>query len=105
VAQAIRRAVPSSPPSAPTNLPLTFHRSTPPLCTPQGLKSTAVLCRFNASYTYDGRTPRELALRRMARLDREVGLPTGMYNGELAGPPLMSGRPTDTCNAVSQLCC
>ena len=53
----------------------------------QGLKSSAVLWRFNSSFTHNGLSLPELSLRRMARLDKEVGLPTGMYNGTVALSP------------------
>ena len=52
----------------------------------QGLKSAAVLSRFNASATHANRSMAALSLRRMRKLDAAYGLPTGMYVGDEITP-------------------
>ena len=60
----------------------------------QGLKSAAVLARYNASATAHNLTMAALSLRRMQKLDASYGLPTGMYVGDEITPKPYTRSPS-----------
>lgn len=72
----------------------------------QGLKSAAVLARFNASATHANRSMASLSLRRMRKLDAAYGLPTGMYVGDEITPLPYTRSPSrgvELCGVVEAM--
>ena len=72
----------------------------------QGLKSAAVLARFNASATRANRSMASLSLRRMRKLDAAYGLPTGMYVGDEITPLPYTRSPSrgiELCGVVEAM--
>ena len=72
----------------------------------QGLKSAAVLARYNATARYHGHTMAELSRRRMDKLDAAYGQPTGMYLGDEITPEPPTRDPSrgiELCGVVETM--